>query len=308
MRDDEAALLAGRGGVREVGYVLAHLAVGKGGEHVLFVHERIARRVDDDDAALHHGDRLGVDHALGGIERRHVDRDEVARAIDGLDVLAVLDGAAEVPGGVNGKVGVVAEDFHAEGHGGVGDLLADRPKADDTQLLAFDLRAGESLLGLLGGLVDGGVGRVLLDPLDAADDVAACQQQRGDDEFLHAVGVRAGRVEHDDALLGIFGVGDVVDAGARARDSQQVRARREFVHLGATHEDRIGLGEVLGTLVGVRKVPEPHLRDGIQACILPVVHSLFSFSLEFIVERRAHARRPILYHIFGDNGHEWNKR
>ena len=192
------------------------------------------------------------------------------------------DRVVEIPCGVDGKVGIVAKDFHAEFNCGIGDLLADCAEADDAELLALDLGSGKRLLGLLRGLADRGIGGVLLDPLNAANDIAAREEHRGNHEFLDAVGVRAGRIEHDDALLGVFRVGDVVDARACARDGEEIRARDELVHLGASHEDGIGLFEFLGTGVVFAQVIEPAIRNRIEAVVF-VVHFLLS-SVEFIME------------------------
>ena len=283
VRDHEAALLAGRRGVREVAHVLADLPRLERRKHVLLVHERVARRVDDDDARLHHRNRVGVDHALRGIERRHVDGDEIAVLVDVLDVLAVLHRTAQVPGRVNREVGVEAADLHAEADRRVRDLLSDRAEADDAELFAHDFRASKGLLRLLGRLVDRGIRNVLLDPVDAADDVAARQEHARDHELLDAVRIRARGVENDNALLGILRMRDVVDARARTRHGEQVRAGGQLVHLGGTDEDGIGLFELLGPRIVFGEVVEPARRNRVQAVVL-VVHSVLLSSVEFIME------------------------
>ena len=91
----------------------------------------------------------------------------------------------------------------------------------------------------------------------------------------HAVGVRAGRVEDDYALLRVLGVRDVVDPRARAGDGEEVRARDELVHLGAPDEHCVGLFELLGADVVLAQVVEPAVRDRIQAVVLVVHFSAF---------------------------------
>ena len=85
-----------------------------------------------------------------------------------------------------------------------------------------------------------------------------------------------------DSLPYPSGVGDVVDARACARDGEEIRARDELVHLGASHEDGIGLFEFLGTGVVFAQVIEPAIRNRIEAVVF-VVHFLLS-SVEFIME------------------------
>ena len=275
MRNHDATLLTGCHCVREIRHVAANLARLKRGEHVLLVHEHVPRCIDDDDAVLHHGYRLGVDHALRRFERGHVNRDEVARLVNRLNVLAVLHGVVEVPRGVDRQVGVVAIDLHAELNRRVRDLLTDCAKPDDAEFLALNLRAGERLLRLLRRLADRRVRRVRLHPLNAADDVAAREQHRGNHEFLHAVRIRPRRVEHDDALLRVFGVGDVVHARTRTGDRQQILAGHEFVHLRRTDERGIRVRKVLRPGIVVGQVLQPHVRNRIEARILVVCHFLF---------------------------------
>ena len=131
------------------------------------------------------------------------------------------DAAVEAPGGVDREVRVVAHDLGSEGDEDVCHLSADGAEADDAHALACELAAREALLGLLGALCDLRVVARLVDPLGAADDVPACEQHAADDELLDGVGVGAGRVEDDDALLGAALDRDVVHAGAGARHGEQ---------------------------------------------------------------------------------------
>ncbi len=225
-----------------------------------------------------------------------MDRDVVARAVDLLHVLAVAHRVVQIPGRVDREVRIVPVDFHPEPDRGVRDLLADRAQTDDAQLLALDFRARERLLRLLGGLADGRIRRVRLDPLDAADDVAAGEKQRGDRQFLHAVRVRPGRVEHDNTLLRVGRVRNVVHARTGARHGEQVLAGHELVHLRAAHKRRVRFLEFLRPDVPVVQVLEPAVRNRIQACVL-IVH-FFVSSVEFIMEYLpSRMTTRLLYHI-----------
>ena len=149
------------------------------------------------------------------------------------------------------------------------------------------------LLRLLRGLVDRGIIDIGLHPLDAADDVAGREQHGSDHKLLHAIGVRAGRVEHHNALLGVFGMGYVVHACACAGHRQQVFARGEFVHLCASHEHGVGRREVLRTGIAVRKVVESHIRNRIEAHVLIVHFEFFLF--------RVYRRKPVHRNRMADN-------
>ena len=280
MRNDDAPLLSRGSGIREVGHILADLAALERGEHILLVDESVAGRVDDDDTALHHRNRLGVDHTLRGFESGNVDGDEIAGAVNRLDVLAVRYGMIKIPGRVDGQIGIVAVNLHAELNAGVGDLLTDRAETDDTELLALDFSSGESLLGLLGRLVDGRILDVSLNPFDTADDVAAREKHRGDNELLDAVGVCARGVENDDAVLGVIGVGNVVYARTGARDGENFGTFRQSLHLGAAHEYGLGFGEVLRAGVVLGEIIQTAVGDRIQTCIF-VVHFISSVELSW---------------------------
>ena len=50
------------------------------------------------------------------------------------------------------------------------------------------------------------------------------------DEFRHGIGVRAGGIEHGDALFGALIQRDIIDARPGTRDAQQFRVQRRIVH------------------------------------------------------------------------------
>ena len=157
----------------------------------------------------------------------------------------MLDPSVKAPGGVDGEVRVIAYDLGAEGDEDVGHLGADRSEADDAHALAGELAACEALLGLLGALGDLRVVARLVDPLGTADDVPACEQHAADDELLDGVGVGAGRVEDDDALLGAALDGDVVHAGARACHREQRGGGLDLVEVSTADEPCVRLGGVV---------------------------------------------------------------
>ena len=123
------------------------------------------------------------------------------------------------------------------------DFLADAAEAGDAERLAAQLVAEKLLLLPLAGLhrlIGGG------------HHARQRQHQRagvlGDAD---AVGAR--RVDDEDAAAAGGRHVDVVDAGAGAADDAQARRRGEQIlgDLGrAAHEQRVGVGEVLGQIAG----------------------------------------------------------
>ncbi len=265
MRDDDSALHLHDGRVGEVGHIRGHLAGLKRLGHGDVVDQHVAGEVQEHDAVLHLSDGVGVDHTLGGGQRRHVDGDEVALH-EHLRQVGELHrrGNLLVHGGlVHGRI--VADDLHAQRLGGLRHQLADGPQTNDAQRLAKDLAAGELLLGLLGGLAHVLVIGVVAHPRHAADDVAARQQHAGQHKLLHGVGIGARRVEDGDAGLGELVQRDVVHASAGAGHGLQVRGHFHLVHVGGAHEDGVGLVDVLGDLVVVGEQGQALRRDVVQA-------------------------------------------
>ena len=149
---------------------------------------------------------------------------------------------------VHGQEGVIAVDVHAQGQGDVGYQGADGPQADDAQSLVVQLRPDEGGLALLhhGGHIHAG-GHLLPDPLDAAVHIPGAHQHGAQHQLLHGVGVGARRVEHHDARLGAAVQRDVVDAGARPGDGQEVFREVVVQELCGADQDgvllRLGVGD-----------------------------------------------------------------
>ena len=163
------------------------------------------------------------------------------------------DLARELPGVVDGDVGIVAQNAHLEIGRGVGHQAAHAAQTDHAQRLALQLRADELALALFDQLGDRrALSLERFRPFYAAHDVARGQQQRGDGQLLDGVGVRARRVEHDDAAPAVILDGDVVVARAGAADGQQRLGHRQIVHGGAAHDDRVGIFNILADCEFVR--------------------------------------------------------
>ena len=142
---------------------------------------------------------------------------------------------------LNGNERVVAVDIHAQVDAGVGDLGAHVAQADDADALALELAAHKGLLGLFGIDLDLGVVGVVAHPVHRLHDAAARKHQHAQDELLDGVAVGTGGVKDDDALLGIFLDGNVVDAGAAAGDGADALGQLVAVQVGGAHQNGVGL-------------------------------------------------------------------
>ncbi len=166
--------------------------------------------------------------------------------------------------------------MHAKATAGICDHRADGAKANDTEVLASKLAAGEVLLGLLGLLAHIGIVGVLLDPLDAAHDVTGSEQKAGNDHLLDGVGVGTGGVKDDDAVLCAALDGDVVDASASAGDGQKVTRKVNLVEARRTHHDGMRALELVGQDEALAQLVSAHLGDVVQTVYL--VHGISPYT------------------------------
>ena len=258
MGDAEDVLLAEERFVGKIGDVAGDLAACDGIRHVGADDEIAARIVDDDDAVLAARERLLAEHSLGVGRQRDVDGDVVGRLHERREIGGKMHPAVDHPRALDGDEGVVADDVHAEAERVVGDHRADRAQTDDAQRLAAHFLSDELSLALFDELSDILLPLQGLRPVGAFNDLSAAQEEFAQDELFHGIGVGAGRIEDDDALLRTFVDGDVVDARARARHGEEIFAEGIVVHREGAKDDAFGI------LYAVRVViARKHLvRDG----------------------------------------------
>ena len=249
----------------KVGHVGGDLAAFQRVQDGRVVHQLAPGVVQHLDAVLAQGQGLGVDGVPGGGQVGHVDGQVVAQGQHIVQVDAVVDPAAQVPGGVDGDVGVVAVHLHAQGQGAVGHAGADGPQADDAQGLAGDLVAHKLLFALFHVLFQAGVPGQALHPGRRGRHVAAAGDQHAHHQLGHGVGVGAGGVKDHDALLAAPFQGDVVDPRAGPGDGQQVVLKIGVQQIGAAHQDAVGgvgLHRYLKQVFG--QLGQPHRADGVE--------------------------------------------
>ena len=168
-----------------------------------------------------------------------MDGDVIAERQHVVQVDTVVHLAAQVPGRVNGDVGIVAVDLHAQRDGTVGHPGTDGTQTDDAQRLALDLVAHKLLFALFHTLGHGGIPGQPLGPLGGVSHIAAARDQHSDDQLGHGIGVGTRRVEHHDALLTAAVQRDVVDACTGAGNGQQVVLERGVQQVCAADEDAV---------------------------------------------------------------------
>src|SRR5699024_9225883 len=113
------------------------------GYHGVVVHYLGAGLVHDAHSGTHGGDGGGVYHVVRALGVGDVQADIIAGAEDLVQTIHMYDVPGEAPGALDGHVGVVAPDGHAELQGEVRHQRPDGAEADDAQVLAAELRAGE---------------------------------------------------------------------------------------------------------------------------------------------------------------------
>ena len=134
---------------REVADIGAELTGFQGLNHRLLVHDLVAREVQQHGALLHEVQARRIDDATGVIIQRHMERDHIRLGDQIVDADGALGHRRELPGAFHGQFRIVAYDLHAQIHGGIGHLDADRPQAQHRQFLAGQFEAGKLLLAFL---------------------------------------------------------------------------------------------------------------------------------------------------------------
>ena len=176
----------------------------------------------------------------------------------------MVDLTAQIPRSIDGDVGVVAVDLHAQLDGTVGDAGADGTQTDDAEGLALDLVSHELLFALLHALCHGGIPGKALRPLGSGRHVAAACDEHSDDQLGHGIGVGAGGVEDHDALLTAPVEGDVVDACTGAGDGQQTVVEGGVQQVGAAHQNALCVvGLVIDLELVGRQLCQPNRRNGV---------------------------------------------
>ena len=188
--------------------------------------------------------------------------DVVANAVEIVDIRDDFRPGGEELGIFFAQEGIETDDIHAERGAVVGDDATDRPQTDDADRLTFELGTDELGFAFLDEFRDFvAVADERFFPLDAADNGARRDEHREQNELGDGIGVCAGRIENDDAVSGALGKRNIVYACARASDAFQrfEGVVIEFVHIGRTQNDGVGVGElrVDGVLSRV-KVDEPN--------------------------------------------------
>ena len=177
---------------------------------------------------------------------RNVHADVIGLHIDLVEIHRMLHIAGQPPRGVHREIRIIAADVHAELHGDVRNQRADGAETDHAKRLAHQLRACKSGFALLDQLRDlCALPLQAAHPLDAAEHVSRGHDHGAENQFLDRLGVRAGRVEHNDAAVAAFVERDVVRASAGARNGKQALLKRIFMQIGAAQQQAIGIFNVL---------------------------------------------------------------
>ena len=128
----DAALCTDCRGVRKIGNIFFDLARCKCVHHRLLIHEKISRKVEHDRRRLHHCNRIRANHLSGGIQKRHMNRDIVALAVNVLHVADVLHAPGKAPRCTDGNIRIVAVHFHSHVGRRIGNQNTDCTKSDNT--------------------------------------------------------------------------------------------------------------------------------------------------------------------------------
>ena len=150
----------------------------------------------------------------------------VARGVEVFGFLHRRD-AVLLHGFHGGGEGIIGIDVHAEALGDAGDVAAHVSVGVDTQLLAFQLRAGRAVIQVAGG-----------------------HHHQAESQFGHGVGVLSGRVHHADMMGGGRSeVYIVITCACTDNNLQLLGGVKDFgVHHIAADDEGVGIGHCLQQL------------------------------------------------------------
>ena len=168
-----------------------------------------------------------------------MERDIVRRSVDFIIGCGAADVMVKIPCALYTQVRVTADNLHTQPHGCIGNHTADGTQSDNAQHLAFDFVAGKAGLAFLHRFCGVFVACQRSDPLDAVHNITGGKQQGAQRQFLDAVGIGTGRIEHHNACLCAGVQRNVVDAGARPRDGKQLRVEVHLQHVCRTHHNAV---------------------------------------------------------------------
>ena len=102
------------------------------------------------------------------------------------------------------------------------------------------------------------------DEAQCREKIAGTHQHAGDNQFLDRIGVGAGGVEDDDALVAHRLDRNVVGPGAGAADTKDAGRDRDVVHGLRAHENGVGSGDVVGHRVAFGQAGQSLLGNRIE--------------------------------------------
>ncbi len=239
------------------------------------IHDPLAGQVEHHGPGVHAGQRLRIDQVGGVLGQRHVYGDGVGPFHGRLYRARPLDAGIQAPGVFHRDLGVEADDFHAQRTGGIGDADPDCPQAQDGQTPARQFEAGELLLALLHRGHEVFLrGVQFLHVAGRRQQVAGTQQQPGDDQLLHRIGIRAGGVEHGHAALGQGRHRDIVDPAPGAPHRQDRIRDLHRMQIERAQHQRVRLIDIRGDLVMVTRETIQPAHGDVVVGLNPVHHDL----------------------------------
>ena len=221
-----------------------HAVIQGIGQSVL-IHDGTAGDIDEVGGLLHHGQALCIDHASGGIVQRAMEDNDIASLEQFflgylLNIVGIL--------GMEGAA--LRKDFGAEGMEELAGAGADLAVSDDTDRLALELEADETILGLA-------VSAALLDLRNVADKV----DRHTDGELCNRFVGIAACIADSDALLAAGLQADMVNTGKGNINKLQIITGTDDLvghgHIGDDHD--LGIlgfldqGRNVGRLLVVKK-------------------------------------------------------
>ena len=190
---------------------------------------------------------LGWNTAQDGSGDWYMNGDEIALAVQIVEIDAVDDVPGKIPGCLDRDVGVITIDLKTEMGRSICNLDTDRAQTDDAQPLAGEFRPDKTAFSFFDQLAD----RVTLSgkgvyPFQRGADVAAGQHETCNRQLLDCIGVGTGSVENCDALLGATVDGNVIGTRACTRYCEQTLGQFHLFHVLAADKDPRCLGRIVG--------------------------------------------------------------
>ena len=216
--------------VREIGAVASNLTRSQCCQHIIIVDQFATSIVQYPYAILHLCDGFRIDHALGIVVERNVNRQIICCCKNAVRILDNLYCRIQAKCCTNGQERVCSDNLHAQCDGCIGNQCTNCTQTDNAEGLALDFRACKLALAFFNQLCNAFFVFQRMCPSDCLRNLSGGQQQSGQNQFLNCVCVCTRCIEYTDACFCTTVNRNIIRTSTCSCNCQQVAAKSHIVH------------------------------------------------------------------------------